>query len=38
MKAKSVNTSLVKSQASDLVVKSNVKSGPPINVVPIPPV
>lgn len=38
MKGKSVNTILVKSHKSVLVVKSNVKSGPPIRVVPIPPV
>jgi len=33
MKAKSVNTSLVIKQASGLVVKSNIKAGPPITVV-----
>jgi hypothetical protein len=38
MKGKTVNTGVVKNHKSVLVVKSNVKSGPPIRVVPIPPV
>jgi len=35
MKVKSVNTSLVKSQMSNLVVKSNIKAGPPLRIIPL---
>jgi len=33
MKSKSINKSLVKNHKSVLVVKSNIKAGPPITVV-----
>jgi hypothetical protein len=35
MKAKEVSDTKVGSHKSDLVVKSNIKSGPPIKVVPL---
>lgn len=35
MKAKSVKTSLVKSQASGLIVKCAVKAGPPLKIIPL---
>ena len=38
MKVKKVNGARTGFHKSNLVVKSNIKSGPPIRVIPIPPV